>query len=98
VRGERHAGPEAVRVGAPGEAQPLEVLNGGVLGEDPPQRLPLDGGGIRVTCSNSAITRSQSNSAFFFTSILPHLFSEPLLVGPQSREFLIYFTIFFTTF
>ena len=46
MRGERHAGPEGVRVGAAGEAMPLEVLNGGVLVEDPPQRLPLDGGGV----------------------------------------------------
>lgn len=46
VRGEGHAGPEGVRVGAAGEAEPPEVLGGGVLVEDPPQRLPLDGGGV----------------------------------------------------
>jgi len=37
---------EAVRVGAAGEAPPLEVLGGSVVGEDPLQRLPLDGGGV----------------------------------------------------
>lgn len=46
VRGERYAGPEAVRVGAAGQAQTSEVLSAGVVGEDPPQRLPLDGRGV----------------------------------------------------
>ena len=47
MRDERHAGPEDGRVGTAGEAEPLEVLDGAVLVEDPPKRLPLDGGGVQ---------------------------------------------------
>lgn len=47
MRGEGHAGPEGVRVAAAGEAMALEVLDAGVLVEDPPQGLPLDGGGVQ---------------------------------------------------
>jgi len=46
VRSERHARPEAGGVGASREAPAPEVLGGGVVAEDPAQRVPLHGGGV----------------------------------------------------